>query len=339
MKSTARYIGQIEDDGSLPEENVIFGVDAAQMVVDERDIRYDAPMRIGARQLSFTRWTASLLYKLSLPAGEVVRPPVAVTLRRGAPDDDVGFDEMDLLQTAEAMKEEIQIVQAYDAESRSLSKIMQISFDTIGANEGYRLDTGILGIERRTPHRWKPTASPPPSSRPPPPPPGRRLGRRRTDPPQAGAGPHAHRPRPARSGVEARRLERTFNNPTCVGVFGPSQAGKSHLISVLARKEDEETMIATFDGPERGIDFITRINPFGGKEATGLVTRFSMQAEPTPPGFPVCLRLLSPADIVKIIVNSHPQDGDQEYEAAIEAQAFETYLKTFVSPRPAGANR
>ena len=34
-----------------------------------------------------------------------------------------------------------------------------------------------------------------------------------------------------RSAMEARRLERTFEMPTCVGVFGPSQAGKSYLIS------------------------------------------------------------------------------------------------------------
>ena len=56
--------------------------------------------------------------------------------------------------------------------------------------------------------------------------------------------------------MEARRLEQTFKKPTCVGVFGPSQAGKSYLISVLARKEGEETMIAKFDGPEPEVDFI-----------------------------------------------------------------------------------
>jgi len=129
-----------------------------------------------------------------------------------------------------------------------------------------------------------------------------------------------------RSGMETRRLERTFSKPTCVGVFGPSQAGKSYLISVLARKEGEETMIAKFDGPQPEVDFITQINPLGGKEATGLVTRFTMQAEKTPPGFPVCLRLLSQSDIVKIIVNSYFQDGDQEYETTIEETALEAHL-------------
>ena len=51
-----------------------------------------------------------------------------------------------------------------------------------------------------------------------------------------------------RSAMEARRLERTFEKPTCRRHVGPSQAGKSYLISVLARKEGEETMMAKFDG-------------------------------------------------------------------------------------------
>jgi hypothetical protein len=147
LKSTARYIGQLENDGTLPDENMLFGGASAQPVEAEKDVRYDAPMRIGFRQLPFKRWTASPLYKLSLPSGERARPPVTVTLRRGASDDDVGFEEINKFQKAEAQKEEIQIVEAWDANSSSLTKIMQLSFDTMGADDGYWLDTGILGIE------------------------------------------------------------------------------------------------------------------------------------------------------------------------------------------------
>jgi len=140
-----------------------------------------------------------------------------------------------------------------------------------------------------------------------------------------------------RSAMEVRRLEQTFRRPTCVGVFGPSQAGKSYLISILARKEGEESMIAKFDGPDPEVDFIKEINPLGGKEATGLVTRFTMQAEPTPPGYPVVLRLLSQSDIVKIIVNSYFQDGDQEYESPLDEQALEDHLSRYeksCTPQP-----
>ena len=59
----------------------------------------------------------------------------------------------------------------------------------------------------------------------------------------------------------------------CAGVFGPSQAGKSYLISALAR-DTEGNLQARF-GAEMH-DFISEINPEGGKESTGLVTRFTM---------------------------------------------------------------
>ena len=93
-----------------------------------------------------------------------------------------------------------------------------------------------------------------------------------------------------RFATAARKLEQAVARPMCVGVFGPSQAGKSYLVSVLARP-GEKPLIADFDG--QGIDFIAEINPEGGKESTGLVTRFSLTRQAHPPGFPVCLRLLS----------------------------------------------
>ena len=147
MKSTARFIGQLENDGTLPDENVLFVGNGANLKEAEKEVRYDTLMRIGFRQLPFKRWTANPLYKLSLPAGARAQSPVTVTLRRGAPDDDVAFEEINKFQKAEAQKEEIQIAGAWDANGASLAKLMQLSFDTMGADEGYWLDTGILAIE------------------------------------------------------------------------------------------------------------------------------------------------------------------------------------------------
>jgi hypothetical protein len=112
---------------------------------------------------------------------------------------------------------------------------------------------------------------------------------------------------------QAHRLARSVERPMCIGVFGPSQSGKSYLVSVLARKG--ETLMALFDDKDRPeIDFITEINPYGEKEATGLVTRFSIHKVQTPPGFPVALRLLSQTDVLKILANSYFFDGDQQEE-------------------------
>jgi hypothetical protein len=108
----------------------------------------------------------------------------------------------------------------------------------------------------------------------------------------------------------ARRLSKAAQRPMSIGFFGLSQAGKSYLISSLARgaNGDLETVL---DGQR--LDFIDHINPpGGGKEATGLVTRFTRCQEPTTPGFPVRLALLSEADLIKIFGNSFLLDFDRE---------------------------
>jgi len=114
-------------------------------------------------------------------------------------------------------------------------------------------------------------------------------------------------------GVLARKMEAAVHRPMCVGVFGPSQAGKSYLISALARRGTEPLM-AAFDGIPGGVDFVRDINPEGGQESTGLVTRFSIYPMRTPPGYPVALRLLSQTDIIKIVANTYLSDLDLSEE-------------------------
>jgi hypothetical protein len=124
---------------------------------------------------------------------------------------------------------------------------------------------------------------------------------------------------------QARRLAASVQRPMCIGVFGPSQSGKSYLVSVLARKG--ETLIALFDDPARAeIDFITEINPYGEKEATGLVTRFSIHKVKTPAGFPVSMRLLTQTDVMKILANSYFFDGDQEEERRLSPAEIDSHI-------------
>ncbi len=122
---------------------------------------------------------------------------------------------------------------------------------------------------------------------------------------------------------ELRRASRAFHKcqiaakrKMCVGVFGPSQAGKSYLISTLAR-DSKGSLIANFNG--QNCDFITEINPEGGKESTGLVTRFTTTSpENLPQDHPIRLRLLTECDVVRVLVNTyyadceHKESPDQE---------------------------
>lgn len=113
--------------------------------------------------------------------------------------------------------------------------------------------------------------------------------------------------------VAARKLRRASMRKMCVGVFGISQAGKSYLISALAQK-DGLPLTARFPGED--VDFLAKINPEGGKESTGIVTRFTIdKISDIPDGYPIFIRLLSEIDVVKILVNSfvfdisHDDDG------------------------------
>lgn len=106
----------------------------------------------------------------------------------------------------------------------------------------------------------------------------------------------------------ARKLAGSSGRRISAGVFGPSQAGKSYLVSVLGRNKDEPLM-ADFAG--NAVNFIKELNPAGGKESTGLVTRFTIVSGTRDVQYPVELRLLTETDLVKLLGNSFLSDFDQ----------------------------
>jgi hypothetical protein len=141
-----------------------------------------------------------------------------------------------------------------------------------------------------------------------------------------------------RAVLQGKRLREAAGRPMAVAVFGASQVGKSHLISVLARKGD--SLLADFTGLPEPVNYIRTINPDKGKEATGLVSRFTITKRQTPPGFPVCLRLLSHPDVIKILANSYIFEGNpQEFEEWPDAGRIEEHLASFRAENgPEGSN-
>jgi hypothetical protein len=122
-----------------------------------------------------------------------------------------------------------------------------------------------------------------------------------------------------RSIAQCKRLENAVSSKMCIGVYGASQAGKSYLVSVLASHNTQPLTAVLGD---EHVDFLRHINPAGGQESTGLVTRFTTDRQQTQPGFPIQTRLLSEMDLAKIFVNSFAQDilpsDEQDYDVLVQ---------------------
>ncbi|WP_235897821.1 putative virulence factor [Yersinia alsatica] len=127
----------------------------------------------------------------------------------------------------------------------------------------------------------------------------------------------------------ANSLTQVSTTPMTVGFFGISQAGKSYLISALAAGTNGE-LEARYG--TQTVDFIKQVNPVGGgKEATGLVTRFTRHAPDAPEGYPIPLRLFSEIDLAKILANTWFNDFNHEHlNYNIDESRIEERLRPFL---------
>ena len=155
LKSTARYIGQMELSGQILDEKLIFreldlDKKAAQAPASA-EVRLAAPMRIGFRQLPLERWMASPLYSLKFANPQRAasqHKPFTVTLERAELEADLDDDTPEeRRQNAEAIKEEFRITDVVDAQRDSLrTSDVVLRLQTLGSDDAYWLDTGILAV-------------------------------------------------------------------------------------------------------------------------------------------------------------------------------------------------
>ncbi len=148
MRSTARYIGEIERSGQLLSDRVMFSdVDLGTGSSEEvAEIRLRSPLHIGFRQLPHERWMASPLYRLDFANENAQRRPTPfkVILRRRETDGDA--ETVDEILREEALKEAFIIEEVEDAQGGMCkASDVKLTLHTLGVDEvDYWLDSGTF---------------------------------------------------------------------------------------------------------------------------------------------------------------------------------------------------
>ena len=134
---------------------------------------------------------------------------------------------------------------------------------------------------------------------------------------------------------DTNRYREALKKRPSIAIFGESQVGKSYLVSNLAKKDDDYSLMVEVAGQNKQIDFIEKMNPpGGGKEATGLVSRFTVKSKFTQGQKPYLLKIFSQCDIVKIIANGYLSDIDN-YKYEVDREEVQAILSSFRSKKQA----
>ena len=148
MKSTARYIGAMSENGQIRAENVLLenvDLDSGMGVVDFQ-LSLASPTYIGFRQLPIPRWRSSPLYSVSFAKPENVGKlnlPLKVTFQRALARR-AGEEEQVMEEFTVQSVEDAQGTQLNKTAVRSRLQTMLIENQT---EAGYWLDTGVLQVK------------------------------------------------------------------------------------------------------------------------------------------------------------------------------------------------
>lgn len=152
MRSTARFIGEMETDGMIKTEKIYFSdieLDEKPSGEESFTFTYHSPLRIGYRQLAREDWVAAPLYRLRMIPSERIKlaPPIQVIIARKPVEVEPDASALALLKS-EATREEFMIEEATDAQDRSVTALMELKLDTSPPDTDgtYWLDSGILKI-------------------------------------------------------------------------------------------------------------------------------------------------------------------------------------------------
>jgi hypothetical protein len=143
-RSTARYLGRMNQSGKIPDEEVFF----ENTTDDDRAFReFGAVLTswvdIGYRQLPYDRWPTAPLYRVQFRDEDIARTtrtPVRIKLKRV--DVTGGDDESELA------REQFEIVEAEDRDGNQVMDDLIFKLQTFRTQDkieaGYWIDSGVL---------------------------------------------------------------------------------------------------------------------------------------------------------------------------------------------------
>ncbi len=152
MRSTARFIGEMDRNGQILRERVLFSdidLDKKGRSGDQiATLKMFSPVHIGARQLDLERWTTTPLYRLDFanPGAQSRPSPIEVTLEKDEGDDDDAQTSVAVLRR-ESLREAFRISELVDAEGDEMKlSDITLKLQTLGFEDEYWLDTGVYRI-------------------------------------------------------------------------------------------------------------------------------------------------------------------------------------------------
>ncbi|MFK7761968.1 MAG: virulence factor SrfB [Roseobacter sp.] len=155
MRSTARFIGEMDRNGQILRERVLFsnidldkkGKSGEQMA----SLQMFSPVHVGSRQLDLERWTTTPLFRLDFnnsntPGAPQHPTPIQVTLEKDEGDDDEEQSSVAKLKR-ESLREAFKIVELVDGEGDEMkTSAVSLKLQTLGFEDDYWIDTGVYRI-------------------------------------------------------------------------------------------------------------------------------------------------------------------------------------------------
>jgi hypothetical protein len=106
----------------------------------------------------------------------------------------------------------------------------------------------------------------------------------------------------------ANTIKNSVKKRPSIAIFGQSQVGKSYLIQNLTKPEISRFLQISVSDAQEDVNFLTAMNPDGGRESTGLVTRFTTSTQDNDNDHPFKIEIFGQLDIAAILLNSYWSD-------------------------------